>query len=75
MLICQSTWSDCAQAGPEAGSKLKINRKVLKGFKAIIDSLRAGTSVKINGIIGSKALKRHGFVIDYDLNEVRRKVP
>ena len=41
----------------------------------IIRSLNAGTSIEINGIIGSKALKRHGFVIDYDLNEVRMKLP
>ena len=38
-------------------------------------SLSAGTSIKINGIIGSRVLKRHGFVIDYDLNEVKMKLP
>jgi hypothetical protein len=41
----------------------------------IIRSLNAGSSIKINGIIGAKALRRHGFVIDYDLNEVKMKRP
>jgi hypothetical protein len=41
----------------------------------IIHSLHTDSSVKINGIIGSKALRRHGFVIDYDLNEVKMKLP
>ncbi len=40
----------------------------------IIQSLGAGTAVKINGIIGSRALKRHGFVIDYDRKEVKMKL-
>lgn len=41
----------------------------------IIYSLSSSASVEINGIIGSKALRRHGFVIDYDLKEVRMKLP
>ena len=41
----------------------------------IIQSLNADSYVKINGIIGSRVLRRHGFVIDYDLKEVKMKLP
>lgn len=40
----------------------------------IVNSLHAGHALHINGIIGSKALRRYGFVIDYDLKEVKMKV-
>lgn len=41
----------------------------------IIQSIRADHSVRISGIIGCNVLRRHGFVIDYDLNEVKMKLP
>ncbi|MEQ9438278.1 MAG: retropepsin-like aspartic protease [Cyclobacteriaceae bacterium] len=40
----------------------------------IIRSLNTNTPIRINGIIGSKALRKHGFVIDYDLKEVKMKL-
>lgn len=40
----------------------------------IVHSLNTGPFVRINGIIGSKALRKHGFVIDYDLKEVKMKL-
>ncbi|MGD1889135.1 MAG: aspartyl protease family protein [Cyclobacteriaceae bacterium] len=41
----------------------------------IIRSLDSRLSVRINGIIGSKALRMHGFLIDYHHKEVKMKLP
>ena len=43
-------------------------------LSGLIRSLNSGSSVKINGILGSEALKRYGFVIDYNRREVKMKI-
>ncbi|MEO0333315.1 MAG: retropepsin-like aspartic protease [Bacteroidota bacterium] len=59
----------------QLGSQTIRANYIALDLSGIIRSLNTGTSVKISGIIGSEALKRHGFVIDYDRKEVKMRLP
>ncbi|WKN45798.1 retropepsin-like aspartic protease [Tunicatimonas pelagia] len=59
----------------QLGSQTIQANYIALDLSGIIRSLNTGASVKISGIIGSKALKRHGFVVDYDRKEVKMRLP
>ncbi|MEM8970097.1 MAG: aspartyl protease family protein [Bacteroidota bacterium] len=58
----------------QLGSQIIRANYIALDLSNIINSLNTGTSVRINGIIGSKALKTHGFLIDYHRKEVKLRL-
>ena len=59
----------------QLGSQIIRADYIALDLSNIINSLNTGTSVKINGIIGSKALRMHGFLIDYHHKEIKLRLP
>ncbi|WKN43710.1 retropepsin-like aspartic protease [Tunicatimonas pelagia] len=59
----------------EIGSQKIIDDYIAVDLSNIIRTLHTGSTVRISGIIGCKALRLHGFVIDYHHKKVKMKLP